>query len=96
MEILAGEGVLQVSYSYDFTRNIWCTCDDRKAGDTGASFLVETAIGDKHGVRNVAKEASWYCLILFNIEIEGFFSRKESKQHRFCRIMAARRSKSGS
>ncbi|KIM26794.1 hypothetical protein M408DRAFT_330396 [Serendipita vermifera MAFF 305830] len=29
----------------------------RKAGDIGASFLIETALGDKSGVRNVAKEA---------------------------------------
>jgi len=29
----------------------------RKAGDIGASFLMETAIGDRNGVRNVAKEA---------------------------------------
>lgn len=29
----------------------------RKAGDIGASCLMETAIGDRNGVRDVAKEA---------------------------------------
>lgn len=29
----------------------------RRAGDIGASFLMETAIGDRNGVMNVAKEA---------------------------------------
>lgn len=31
-----------------------------KAGDIGAGFLIETALGDKSGVRAVAKEAGMY------------------------------------